>query len=189
MPKIVKDEAVFNSVIKLIGLSGYQGATTKKIAKSANISEVTLFRRFGSKTQLVKQSISYAVKNSHFSKLPDYSGDVKKDLTNIVLVYQKSAIKFGYFFFHIFLEISHNPNLKELLQEPLTYFTHFSKIISKYQNTGVLKKELPFRTILSLLGSILYSVILKNIIPDETLPSIEIGSYVDFYLQGRLVKN
>ena len=36
---------------------GYAAATTKKLAKAAGIGEVTLFRKYGNKAQLVKQAM------------------------------------------------------------------------------------------------------------------------------------
>ena len=56
MPKIVKDEVIYHAIIEIISKCGYANATTKHIAEAANISEVTIFRKFGSKQNLGKKS-------------------------------------------------------------------------------------------------------------------------------------
>ena len=48
---------------------GYAAATTKRLAKAAGIGEVTLFRRYGNKSQLVKQAMVDCLKDTNIAKL------------------------------------------------------------------------------------------------------------------------
>jgi len=57
MPKIVEDKTVYRAVLQTVFERGYAGATTKEMAAAADISEVTLFRKFGTKGQLGKQAL------------------------------------------------------------------------------------------------------------------------------------
>ncbi len=45
-------ERLLGATMKLVSEKGYLGATTRKIAQEAGVSEITLFRHFGSKEKL-----------------------------------------------------------------------------------------------------------------------------------------
>lgn len=51
---------IINATIKLIDEVGYLDLTTKKIAEEAGINEVTLFRKFKSKNNLINQAKQYS---------------------------------------------------------------------------------------------------------------------------------
>jgi AcrR family transcriptional regulator len=53
----VKDEEVLKAAMKTIVREGYDGATTKLIADEAGINEVTLFRKFHSKENILQAVI------------------------------------------------------------------------------------------------------------------------------------
>ena len=57
MPKIVKDEDIYSAVIQVITEKGYVGATTRQMAEAADVSEVTLFRKYGSRYDLYNRGI------------------------------------------------------------------------------------------------------------------------------------
>ena len=52
MPKVVEDEKIYSAAMQTVIERGYSGATTKQIAGAADISEVTLFRKYGSKAEI-----------------------------------------------------------------------------------------------------------------------------------------
>ena len=51
-------ERLLQAAMKLVSEKGYLGATTRGIAREAGVTEVTLFRHFGSKEQLFEGLIS-----------------------------------------------------------------------------------------------------------------------------------
>lgn len=55
---VVKDEEILKAAMKIIVREGYQGATTKLIADEAGINEVTLFRKFHSKENILQAVIT-----------------------------------------------------------------------------------------------------------------------------------
>ena len=54
----VKDEEILKAAMKTIVREGYDGATTKLIADEAGINEVTLFRKFHSKENILQAVIT-----------------------------------------------------------------------------------------------------------------------------------
>jgi AcrR family transcriptional regulator len=56
MPKVIVDMQIFQAAMAIIAERGYAGATTRQIAEAAGVSEVTLFRKYGTKAELVKSS-------------------------------------------------------------------------------------------------------------------------------------
>jgi AcrR family transcriptional regulator len=55
---VVKDEKILDAALKIIVREGYDGATTKLIADEASINEVTLFRKFRSKENILHAVIT-----------------------------------------------------------------------------------------------------------------------------------
>ncbi len=52
--KLSTDDKLLLAAIDLIAEKGYNGVTTQEIAGAAGLSEKTLFRRFGSKLNLLE---------------------------------------------------------------------------------------------------------------------------------------
>jgi AcrR family transcriptional regulator len=55
---VVKEEEILKAAMKTIVREGYNGATTKLIADEAHINEVTLFRKFQSKENILQAVIT-----------------------------------------------------------------------------------------------------------------------------------
>jgi len=58
------DETILDAALAVLAREGYGGATTKKIADEAGINEVTLFRKFKSKENLIKEAKGLSLKRS-----------------------------------------------------------------------------------------------------------------------------
>ncbi|MEO1441928.1 MAG: TetR/AcrR family transcriptional regulator, partial [Chloroflexota bacterium] len=89
MPKKIYDEAVFQVVVDTLVERGYAGATTKHIAEIAGISEVSLFRKYGSKAELVLTAVRGHIFNPTANDAL-YTGDVFADLLRLVTLYDKA---------------------------------------------------------------------------------------------------
>ncbi len=51
-------EKLIQAALKLISQKGYLGTTTREIARTAGVTELTLFRRFGSKQRLFEELLA-----------------------------------------------------------------------------------------------------------------------------------
>lgn len=185
MPKILVDEQIFSAVMQVVSARGYSGSTTKQLADAAKISEVTLFRKYGSKAQLVKQAISFILEQTDFAAAARYTGNIETDLLRIVQAYQESAVKHGQFFATLFSEVSRHPELVDSMEGPLTIFHSIVELITRYQAEGKLQPEHPSLTVAALLGPLIYTSMMRNAMPNVSIPPVELRTHVKFFLMGR----
>jgi AcrR family transcriptional regulator len=81
------EDKILDATIKLLDKDGWKGATTKKIASEAGVNEITLFRKFHNKEQLLKAAKKRSA-NRFLQELDllfkiDDSGDIRTYLITI----------------------------------------------------------------------------------------------------------
>ena len=186
MPKIVENSQIYLAVIQVISERGYSGATTKQMADAADISEMTLFRKYGNKADLVKQAITFIIENTDFSSSVHYTGDVYADLLRIVQAYQETAVKNGLFIFALISDLARHPELISSMNEPFSIFQSIGALISRYQREGVLKAEPPLHSVAKLLAPLVYVTTIQNTSMDDSLPDLDLSEHVRSFLRGHL---
>ena len=186
MPKIITDEVVFRATVQTVIARGYAGATTKQIAEAANVSEVTLFRKYGNKAALVHQAITMLVAAVDFATATQYTGDIMTDLLRLVQSYQTVAEENGQFFFVLFTETPRYPELSELLDTPLAMMNRIGRLLARYQAEGVLRPEHPLHAVAALLGPVMVMNMMRGVRPDVAPPSLDLVAHVQGFLNGRV---
>ena len=184
MPKVVKDEQIFRAVIQVVSERGYAGAATKQMAEAAGVSEVTLFRKYENKANLVKQAISHIVAHSDFANSAQYTGDVHADLLRVVQGYQDTAVKHGLFIFALFADLSRHPELLETMSGPFSIFQSIGKLIARYQSDGVLKEVHPLHAVATLLSPLMYITTIRREKLASRVPPIDLSEHVTHFLNG-----
>lgn len=185
MPKILEDEQIYHAVMQVVAERGYAGTTTRQMADAANVSEVTLFRKYESKAQLVKQAISFIVEQTDFASAAQYTGDIYADLLKIVQAYQDSAVKHGLFFAALFAEVSRHPELVDSMGEPLNIFHAIAELITHYQVEGTIKQEHPSLAVATLLGPLIYVDMMHKAMGEDVIPPLDLQLHISHYLEGR----
>lgn len=182
MPKVINDKVVFRAVLDALAAYGYESATTKNIAEAAGIHEATLFRKYGSKLNLIEMAI-----NAHFLDVPlarvVYTGDLHADLLSIIEAYLKTSEIVGNILPILLIEIPRDPKLKHLLKVPWENIEGIGLILEKYQAQNLLKQEPVLNTISLLIGPLMA----RNLIKEthiEPIPLIEPQDYVNNFLRG-----
>jgi AcrR family transcriptional regulator len=186
MPKLLNDEQIYRAVIQTVSENGYTGSTTKELAAAAGISEVTLFRKYGSKEQLVKASISFIIGQVDLKSANQYTGDVHADLTRMVKIYYDFATEYGDFFSVMIFELQRHLDLFDIVNEPYNIVLSFVELMARYQNEGLLVKEHPLIAWASLVSPILIAFNMQKVVPDFGLQIEDIRDHVTNYLAGRL---
>ncbi|GAB4263384.1 MAG: hypothetical protein Kow0080_01630 [Candidatus Promineifilaceae bacterium] len=185
MPKIVTDEAVFRATVQTVIERGYTGATTKQIAAAANISEVTLFRKYGSKAELVRQAIAMLTDAVDFTTAAEYTGNVTADLLRVVQAYQSVAEENGQFMYVLFTEVPRHPELSGLLGRPLGMMNTVGRLMARYQAEGVLQPEHPLHAVAALLGPLMAMNMMREVRPDMAPPLLDLVAHVEGFVNGR----
>ena len=76
------EDKILKVALKLFSKYGYSGISTKEIARNADVNEVTIFRKFKSKSNLFQQVITHYAKDGNVLKNleEDLTGDLRRDL-------------------------------------------------------------------------------------------------------------
>jgi AcrR family transcriptional regulator len=187
MPKIVKNSQIYLAVIQVVSERGYLGATTKQVADTADVSEMTLFRKYGTKAELVKQAIAFIIEETDYSSAAHYTGDLHADLLRVVKAYQDTAVKNGFFIFSLFADLTRHPELINSMKDPFNIFKSIGALISRYQAKGVLKNEHPLHSVAKLLAPLMYISTIRNSKLEDTLPELDLSGHVTSYLEGHRI--
>ncbi|MBD2157859.1 TetR/AcrR family transcriptional regulator [Leptolyngbya sp. FACHB-16] len=75
-------DRLLQAAIEVFSTEGYVGATTREIARVADVSEVTLFRHFQSKEQLLKAVVQHitGLRTEAFLHTQEWTYDLRHDL-------------------------------------------------------------------------------------------------------------
>ena len=188
MPKIIDDEQVFSATIAILVRHGYENATTKAIAAAAGIHEATLFRKYGSKFDLMDQAIQHQLADTPLNHLR-YTGALEADLLAILRAYVAVSETHGEIMLLLFTEAARDPSLGSFLQTPLHNMQPVLDIIARYQAEGLLREEPPFATVYALIGPIMLGNIAERTSArtsaDASLPELDLNQYLDYFLYGR----
>ena len=185
MPKIIADEQVYLAALQTIMERGYAGATTKQIAEAANMSEVTLFRKYGSKAELMKQAFTDMAEQMDFASATRYTGDVYGDLLRVVEMYQGTAAQKGQYIYAIILEIQRYPELAEAIGKPMQMFNRIGQLLARYQTEGILRPEHPMQALAGLLGPLIATNMIRNAVQEISFPPPDLENHVASFLHGR----
>lgn len=66
----VSRQQILAAAVRVFAEAGYRGATTRRIAAAAGVNEVTLFRHFGSKDELIREAIAVGAEPGERASLP-----------------------------------------------------------------------------------------------------------------------
>jgi len=189
MPKIINDEQIFQAIIETITDYGYSGATTRQIAETAGISEVTLFRKFTNKASMVNSAVAAMIKNIDFESATQYSGDIRSDLIRVIEAYQSTAVLNSRFFVIILNEMKHNSELAHLMNAPIELLQSIAGLIKHYQAVGVLLQEHPLHAASGLLGPLIFTAMINSTMSENMIPVVDSHFHVNCFLKGRLIED
>jgi len=177
--------ALLDAALLVIGERGVKGATTRLIAERAGVNEVTLFRKFGTKSQLIRAAIQ-----NRFAAVRDeyvgHTGDLQHDLTRLADGYAETLTRFGPTARVILAEAPHRPELAAALAEAQQIFAAVSEVLERYQRDCILRPE-PME---SLVPAFLGPILMTHLVPPAGGPALQwdAHTHVDRFLHGRATK-
>jgi AcrR family transcriptional regulator len=121
MKTISTQQKLLDATLELISEKGYLGATTREIAQEAGVTELTLFRHFGSKEKLFEEMLnSYTFLPKLKLLLPEVEG----------LSYEEALTLIAMQFLHILKE--RKSMIKIMYSEVTIYPGKIRKVYSKF---------------------------------------------------------
>jgi AcrR family transcriptional regulator len=183
----VTDATMFDAALAVLAERGYAGATTRRIAEAAGINEVTLFRRFGDKRQLILAAI-----HADISRLSDNglttTGDIEADLIRVVEYYSDIYQHRNGLVGTLLLEGARNPNVAALIKEPLGAMSRLAEIFAGYQRAGQMVEEPTAFAVQALLAPLLVITLLQRVSSSE-IGVPDARTVVQRFLKGRLTEH
>ena len=128
---ISSDDKLLQAAIDLISRKGYNGVTTQEIASAAGLSEKTLFRKFGSKRNLLEMAFERYHYGQEMTKLfaEKLTGELTADLILISRTYHDLMIRNRKLITISVKESDHLPGLREMTSK---HPKQFLDVLTKY---------------------------------------------------------
>ena len=183
MPKIIDTDMLFRTVVQLFAERGYEGTTTQEIARLADVNEATLYRRFGSKPNLVTKALHHCLAQSPFANLTA-SDDAYTDLMAIVTAYEKTFRTFGGAVLTLMIEMSRHDELQVASAALMPNFKNAAQIIASHQTNGRLKPGNPAQLLVSLIAPMMVSGMMGRTRTAMNAPAISSQQIVEGFLSG-----
>ena len=191
----ITDQNILDAALKVFSTEGYAGATTRKIAQEANVTEVTLFRKFQSKENLLKEVLNKnrnSILRLKQSLKINKNADIERDLcffgneiSKNMEEEQKDSTK-HMFMLMLFEEGRRRPELANIL---MSVFQHDIEQISeyfeqqiKYGNVRSINARSAALTFVSYFGCVTF---LKGIFVDSDF-DYKVEDFIDIFTKGIL---
>jgi TetR/AcrR family transcriptional regulator len=190
------EQRILDAALKVFSSEGYSGATTRKIAIEADVAEVTLFRRFQSKENLLREVLSN--NRSMFSEMDnllnvDKNLEFETELRVIgkhiaqIMSNRKADSKRRMFMFMLFEEGRRKPEVADVL---LSFFQMNLKPLSEYFelqiNNGKMRNINPWSAALTFISYFVHTSLLRGVFGDSFLGNVdeEIERFIDIFSKG-----
>jgi AcrR family transcriptional regulator len=175
-------------VIATVLEHGYAGATTRQIAETAGINEVTLFRRFGDKRRLMLAAVDADI-GEFAAAGTTPTDDVNADLRRILEYYATVMDGHGQLMLILITEAGRDPELADVIREPMAVQAKLRALIAHHQRAGRLIKEPPAHALEALIGPLFARTITAQLEPDAERTPVSIDHLLDRFLAGHGARN
>ena len=165
-------ERILDAARQVYAVHGFRGATTRRIAQEAGVNEVTVFRLFGSKAQLIGE-IRRAVFDAHgVPVLPEEPGDPEGEVTAWcrdmldMLTANRSVVR------KMMSEVEEDPEAGEVAcHGPLCAKEHLERYVLRLAESGRTAPDADPRTSMTMLMSALFGdAMTREMMPDVKPP-------------------
>ncbi len=186
-------ETILHAASRVFSRRGYAGATTRAIAEEAGVNEVTLFRHFGSKKNLLVAVIE------RFSAVPDLgaaledqlTGDYRQDLHRIGRIFLEMMNRNRRAILMMICEAQRREEVREVITETPT---EQSRLLAHYLRRQIERgvvRELPHPELAARMffGTFFeYSIAQTLADPAQEQISTEelVAQFVDIFVEGTI---
>ncbi|MFN2746863.1 MULTISPECIES: TetR/AcrR family transcriptional regulator [Bacillus] len=144
MTKQLTRERIIQAALNLFKEKGFTAASTREIAEKAGVNHLTLFRHFGNKKNLFRESVIQHVTTDDFIRgLEEHlTGNLLADLTLIAETYFEENLEKDSVFWVYFRESTQDSGISELIMEiPRRLNRFLASYLAKHHNRQNISKE------------------------------------------------
>lgn len=192
------EQRILDAALKVFASQGYTGATTRRIAEEADVAEVTLFRKFQSKENLLKEVlIKNRVEISELDNL--FRVDEEVDIETELLVLGKKILKDlsdkkqdhknRIFMFMLFEEGRNTPEVSGILTSVFQdYISRLSEFFELQIRNGKLRNINTRSAALIFISYFVYTSLIKGVLEYSFLGNTdeEVERFIDIFTHGVL---
>ncbi len=112
------DLAIVRAALELLVDDGYRALTMEKVRERSGVGKATLYRRHGSKEELVRAVVEHLHQNL---PVPEDTGSLQGDFAAVAAnaVANAQSTRFATFMPRVLAEVAHIPELQEIFYEAL----------------------------------------------------------------------
>jgi AcrR family transcriptional regulator len=190
------EQRILDAALKVFASEGYTGATTRRIAEEANVAEVTLFRKFQSKENLLRE-VLFKNRASFLDNLfqPEKNSDLETDLRilgkNVAKVMKdnKEDSKRRMLMFMLFEEGRRRPEVAEILSSVFQMnITRLREYFEWQIKNGKMRNINPRSASITFISYFVYTSLVRGVFGDSFLGDNdeEIERFIDIFAKGIL---
>ncbi len=176
--------AVLDAVVACAEERGFRALTTKRVAEMAGVNEVTIFRRFGTKAQLIAAAFEREAA-AIGAAVGQYTGDLEADLQRIVSSIADASARRRRTIPMILAELASNEEIRSAATYSIDMVGVVAGILQRYQAEGKLVDEPPLLAYAALVGPLVYLGIVDRLLPAPI--TVDAAEHVRRFLDGRTV--
>lgn len=194
------EQRILDAALKVFASEGYTGATTRRIAEEANVAEVTLFRKFQSKENLLKEVLiknraSFSALDESLFQVREGDSDLQADLYILgkrisdIMRDKKRGGKYHMFMLMLFEEGRRRPEVAEILLS--VFQVNIGRLSDYFEmqiKNGKIRNINSRSAALAFVSYFAHISLLTGIFGDSFLGNIdeEIERFIDIFTRGIL---
>lgn len=178
---ISSDDKLLQAAVDLISRKGYNGVTTQEIASAAGLSEKTLFRKFGSKRNLLEMAFERYHYGQEMTKLfaEKLTGELTADLILISRTYHDLMIRNRKLITISIKESDHLPGLREMTSKhPKQFLDVLTKYFTIMTEKGKLVAGEPELRAISFM-MMNFGAFMNELDSKEIFPSVTLDDFIE----------
>lgn len=177
-------QRIIQAAVKVFAEQGYTKATTRRIAAVADVNEVTIFRHFGNKQNLLAEVIQMHTDLTDLRQVMEsLSGNYREDLHRLGMYFIAEMTKQREIFRVVMCDLQHVPELKEMMMHgPAQMRQMLTEYFERQLENGVLRSELQPEAVAQIFVSIflLHRSMMHRLQKD--VPSVDPETLVDQFI-------
>ncbi len=181
-------QRLLQATLDVFAETGYRGATTRRIAHQAGVNEVTLFRQFGSKDQLIQEALQCAGELGEQARLPEVPSDPRQELTHFCLVHAQQFSQARALIRKVLSEIEEHPEITPFVtRNPNACRGQLLDYLGQLRASGIARADFdPATGAALLMGAIFADAMVHEVMPPANGATREqlVRGFVDLFLRA-----